>query len=567
MPREAEWESRWWSPIINAEHLAMRDRVAMIDLTAFAIFDVVGPGVARVPRSGVALAEVRRAGRARDLHADPERARRLQVRPDDHAARRARTSASSPAGCRRPARLQVVPRQPARGRVGVAARRHVGLVHGRRLGAARARPARVGDERRRLARGLPVRALPRARDRARCACSPRASRTSATSAGSCTRRWSSGRALWDVLWEAGQPLGVVPAGIGVYGTTGRIEKGYRLFGAELESEYDVVEAGMQRPTVKEADFVGKDAYVRAPRGGAGGAAVHADGRRPRRRRPGVKRYMLGPRADPDAGRRADRRPQGPRLVRDVRRARGRPSASTSCWPTCRPSTRSRAGTCSSQYMGERYPVTVDVVGLAAALRSRERPHPLRERPRLRQARARDRGADRADAGRAGDRHALPRHTISPHEECAVEEALRIGGEGHDDGADARPAGRGGAAAGRDRDGDRRRRSCSRPTARDWDPQATAAAIADAVRRRDFDLLLFGNESADSGGYQVGIRVAHALGLPVVTGVKGIERRRRGRDGAREAGGGWEVFETAAPGGGHACARGSTCRAIRPCPGG
>ena len=36
---------RWWSPIINAEHLAMRDRVAMIDLSAFAIFDVAGPGV------------------------------------------------------------------------------------------------------------------------------------------------------------------------------------------------------------------------------------------------------------------------------------------------------------------------------------------------------------------------------------------------------------------------------------------------------------------------------------------------------------------------------------------
>src|SRR6202043_2529762 len=42
--REAEWECRWWSPIINAEHLALRDRAAMIDLTAFAIFDVTGPG-------------------------------------------------------------------------------------------------------------------------------------------------------------------------------------------------------------------------------------------------------------------------------------------------------------------------------------------------------------------------------------------------------------------------------------------------------------------------------------------------------------------------------------------
>ena len=42
--REAEWESRWWSPIINAEHLAMRDRAAMFDLSAFCIFDVTGPG-------------------------------------------------------------------------------------------------------------------------------------------------------------------------------------------------------------------------------------------------------------------------------------------------------------------------------------------------------------------------------------------------------------------------------------------------------------------------------------------------------------------------------------------
>ena len=42
--REAEWEARWWSPIINAEHLAMRDRAAMIDLTAFTVFDITGPG-------------------------------------------------------------------------------------------------------------------------------------------------------------------------------------------------------------------------------------------------------------------------------------------------------------------------------------------------------------------------------------------------------------------------------------------------------------------------------------------------------------------------------------------
>src|SRR5207237_4703466 len=42
--RTAEWESRWWSPIINAEHLAMRERAGLFDLSAFTIFDLIGPG-------------------------------------------------------------------------------------------------------------------------------------------------------------------------------------------------------------------------------------------------------------------------------------------------------------------------------------------------------------------------------------------------------------------------------------------------------------------------------------------------------------------------------------------
>jgi glycine cleavage system aminomethyltransferase T len=68
--------------------------------------------------------------------------------------------------------------------------------------------------------------------------------------------------LWETLLEAGAPHGAVPAGIGVYGTTGRIEKGYRAFGFELDGERSIVEAGMQRPKVKAADFVGREAYLR-----------------------------------------------------------------------------------------------------------------------------------------------------------------------------------------------------------------------------------------------------------------------------------------------------------------
>ena len=70
-----------------------------------------------------------------------------------------------------------------------------------------------------------------------------------------------GARLWQLLHEAGAPDGAVPVGIGVYGTTGRLEKGYRAFGFELDAERTIVEAGMMRPKVKDADFVGREAYL------------------------------------------------------------------------------------------------------------------------------------------------------------------------------------------------------------------------------------------------------------------------------------------------------------------
>jgi len=70
-----------------------------------------------------------------------------------------------------------------------------------------------------------------------------------------------GARLWDAVWEAGQPHGIVPAGIGVYGTTGRLEKAYRAFGFELDADYTVVEADMAWWKVKSEDFVGKEAHL------------------------------------------------------------------------------------------------------------------------------------------------------------------------------------------------------------------------------------------------------------------------------------------------------------------
>ncbi len=95
MPREAEWESRWWSPIINAEHLAMRDRVGMVDLSAFAIFDVTGPGaLGALQRLAVAQMDV---PEGRVVYTPfLNEAGGIRVRPHDHAPRSPRRSASSP---------------------------------------------------------------------------------------------------------------------------------------------------------------------------------------------------------------------------------------------------------------------------------------------------------------------------------------------------------------------------------------------------------------------------------------------------------------------------------------
>ena len=143
-------------------------------------------------------------------------------------------------------------------------------------------------------------------------------------------------------------------------------------------------------------------------------------------------------------------------------------------------------------------------------------------------------------------------TISPHEECAVEEAVRIveaqGGTtavltlGPESAADQL---RDAMAIGIER------AILLQTDGSDWDPGATAAAIVDAIRDLEtadgpFDLILFGNESADSGGFQVGIRVAVALDRPCVTGAKGLLVRDGSATARRQAAAGWEEFDVALP---------------------
>ena len=144
-------------------------------------------------------------------------------------------------------------------------------------------------------------------------------------------------------------------------------------------------------------------------------------------------------------------------------------------------------------------------------------------------------------------------TISPHEECGVEEAVRI--------VEARGGSSTvltlGPAAAEEQLRDAMALGIERAVlletdGSEWDPVSTAAAIAEAVRAQEaangpFDLIVFGNESADSGGFQVGIRVAVALGRPVVSGLKGLDVRDGSVTARREApGGGWETYELPLP---------------------
>jgi glycine cleavage system aminomethyltransferase T/glycine/D-amino acid oxidase-like deaminating enzyme len=357
--RSAEWESRWWSPVINAEHLAMRERAGMFDLSAFAIFDVCGPGALQsvqctalrqmeVPVGRVVYTPVLspNGGFKSDLT--------IMRLGDDH--------------------FRVV----TGGAHGMSDRKWFG-DHLPADGTAQ-----IAD----MTSALTTVGLwgPRARDILAAATSDDVS-NEGFKFGSCrtievgTLRvlasrisyvgdlgWElyvpieQGLKLWDILWEAGRPHGLAPCGIGVYGTTGRLEKSYRAHGAELETEYNVVEAGMSAPRVKSEDFVGKEAHLRhrEEEPAAIMCTLTVDDHTSKS---GEKRYMLG------------KEPVLTRAGKPIVDRRGRRSYVTSAgagpsigkhilMAYLPPEHATPGAPLAVEYMGERYPVTVAVAGPA-----------------------------------------------------------------------------------------------------------------------------------------------------------------------------------------------------------
>ena len=171
-----------------------------------------------------------------------------------------------------------------------------------------------------------------------------------------------GLRVWDALWRAGQPHGLVPVGIGTYAVTSRLEKGYRAHGAELELEFDLVEAGMARPTVKDRDFVGREAYSRQRDAAAGGRPVHADRRRPHveERRASATCSGASRSCAEDGSPLVDAKGRRSYVTSAGFRAVGRQAPADELPAAGR--RRSTGTKLLVEYFGERYPVTVAVAG-------------------------------------------------------------------------------------------------------------------------------------------------------------------------------------------------------------
>ena len=258
--RPNEWDRRWWSPIITGEHLHLREKVGLVDLTAFQIFEVTGPGavdlmewltVNKVDRPvGTAIYTpllTEGGGFRSDLTV--MRIARDRYRIVTGAFDGGRDEYWFRRNLPRDGSVHFENRTAALCTIGVWGPNAEALVSKVASSPVSQADFPYGTVQEMLVDGIPVSML-------------RISYVG-ESGWEIYTEVQHGIRLWDTLWHAGEDLDVRPVGIGVYAFTGRIEKGYRLMGAELESEYSPVEAGLARRRVKDAEFVGKAAYLAA----------------------------------------------------------------------------------------------------------------------------------------------------------------------------------------------------------------------------------------------------------------------------------------------------------------
>jgi len=353
--RPAEWDARWWSPIINAEHLAMREACGLVDLSAFAVFDITGPAALDAVQSLVVAQSDVRPGRVIYTSLlDPDGGFTADLTVMRLGAQHFRVVTGGATGMAEkkwftdhlPPGAQLTDLTSAWTTLGVWGPRARDVLQPVTLGDLSHEAFGFGTCREVELGGVTV----------------LASRISYVG----ELGWElyvpmeQGARVWDTIWDAGRQHGLVPVGIGVYGTTGRLEKGYRAFGFELTPDYNLVEAGMTRPRVKAQPFIGKEAYL-AQRDAPPAAVLCTLTVDDHSSADGPPRYMLG--GEPVLS--AD----GERLVDSA----GRPSYVTSAGAgpsvgkhllmAYLPPEQAREGTrLAVECFGGQYPVTVAVAG-------------------------------------------------------------------------------------------------------------------------------------------------------------------------------------------------------------
>ncbi|ASR37919.1 sarcosine dehydrogenase [Prauserella marina] len=255
VPERGEWAARHWSPIAGAEAIAARARVALFDMTPLKRVEVSGPGALaflqalttnQLNRKPGAVTYTLLLGEDGGIRSDLTVARlaseRFQVGinspldldwlrrhlPGDGSVHLTETTSGTCCiGLWGPlARTLLQPLSTTDFSPGA-------------LGFFRGKSAYVGN--------VPVTAL-------RLSYVGELGWELYTSA-------DLGKALWDTLWEAGQPLGLIAAGRDAFNSM-RLEKGYRAWGTDMTTEHDPFEAGVEFAVkMDKGYFVGRDALV------------------------------------------------------------------------------------------------------------------------------------------------------------------------------------------------------------------------------------------------------------------------------------------------------------------
>lgn len=258
--REHEWDARWWTPISDAEHLHMRDHAGIVDLSAFQVFEVSGSGVLDyIEHMVVNKCDVKIGGSIYTPVLNSSGGFRSDLTILRVGQTRFRIVTGAFDGGRdeywfrhnlpEDGTVQFENRTNGLCTFGVWGPNAISILQGMTESNLNQGAFPYGTCQEVLIAGLPT-------DMFRMSYVGDAGFEIYTPT-------QHGLALWDAIVGQGSNFDLRPVGAAVYGTSGRIEKGYRLMGAELDSEYTPVEAGLARPKVKAADFIGKAAYLTA----------------------------------------------------------------------------------------------------------------------------------------------------------------------------------------------------------------------------------------------------------------------------------------------------------------